>query len=491
MKKYILITILFILFGFFVKPVSAQNETRKIKIESPEIARQNERLSIAFDMILNDVNLQRNNLLIVTPVLRSNSSADSLELAPVAIPGKTREKVIRRNNKFGNPSEVPANVQTIIERKNNTPQHLRYSASPAYSPWMQNASLALRPEMTGCAGCKSDEQENELLAIARILTEVEIYNPSFKLTYIVPEVEPVKSRSDSHSATFNFVVDRYELVRSYKDNASRLNEVDRIIGEIQGNNDINITEFKISGFASPEGRSSHNQMLAENRAKAFADYLVTKFDIPRDLFVVESYGSDWDGLRNAVVSSSLSEKDAILRIIDGESDPDKRDASLRNLSSGSTFQTLLKEYYPALRRTDYSIAYVVRSFDVEEAKKIIKTNPKMLSLNEMYLVAESYPEESKEFKEIFDIAAKIYPDNEIAVLNSAAAEIQAGNYDAAISKMENSPSKEKMLNNLALAYFRKGDVETAQKYFSQAAQAGDADARFNLEELEKHLKSKE
>ena len=96
-----------------------------------------------------------------------------------------------------------------------------------------------------------------------------------------------------------------------------------------------------------------------------------------------------------------------------------------------------------------------------------------------------------EFKEIFDIAAKIYPDNEIAVLNSAAAEIQAGNYDAAISKMENSPSKEKMLNNLALAYFRKGEVETVQKYFSQAAQAGDDDARFNLEELEKNLKSKE
>ena len=77
------------------------------------------------------------------------------------------------------------------------------------------------------------------------------------------------------------------------------------------------------------------------------------------------------------------------------------------------------------------------------------------------------------------------------MLNSAAADIQAGNYDAAIKRMEDSPSKDRMLNNLGLAYFRKGDVETAKAYFTQADQQGDADAQFNIEEINKYLKSLE
>lgn len=56
---------------------------------------------------------------------------------------------------------------------------------------------------------------------------------------------------------------------------------------------------------------------------------------------------------------------------------------------------------------------------MEEARKIIKTNPKLLSLNEMYMVAQSYPSGSKDFKEVFDISARLYPDNELSILNSA------------------------------------------------------------------------
>lgn len=44
--------------------------------------------------------------------------------------------------------------------------------------------------------------------------------PKFALAYIVPDVETVKTRADRHTATFNFVVDRFALLRDYKDNRS-------------------------------------------------------------------------------------------------------------------------------------------------------------------------------------------------------------------------------------------------------------------------------
>ncbi|MGI6574257.1 MAG: hypothetical protein ACOX19_12890 [Fermentimonas sp.] len=55
----------------------------------------------------------------------------------------------------------------------------------------------------------------------------------------------------------------------------------------------------------------------------------------------------------------------------------------------------------------------MRPFSVEEAKGVIRTNPRLLSLNEMFLVAQTYAPASSEFKEVFDIATRLYPDEPI------------------------------------------------------------------------------
>lgn len=481
MKKitsYIMMSVL------MLTPLLAQQNSQGVKVVQQKIEKQGERLSTAFDIVVDDVKVSSNEMLIVTPVLRSNTSQDSLELDPVVMMGKTRDKVVRRMEKIGKPSAMPENVRLRDIRKNGTEQHLQYTADQSYSPWMRNASLILRNTMSGCADCITPL--NELVVSSRVLPNLQ-YAPSYKLTFIVPEVEPVKARSDKHSATFNFVVNRYELLRDYKDNRSKFDEVDRIIREVQSDDNINITEFNIVGFASPEGSFPHNKMLAENRAKAFADYLVSKFNVERSMFAVSSIGEDWDGLRKAVEASSINDKDEILRIIDTVEDPDARDNPLKRLSGGATYRTLLNDFYPPLRRTEYEIAYVVRAFDVEEAKQVIKTNPKLLSMNEMFLVAETYPAGSTEFKEVFDIAVRMYPDSEIAIFNAAAAEIEAGHNDAAIARMEKTKDQSKMLNNLAVAYARNGDLQKALNLLENAASKGDADAVHNLEELKKHL----
>ncbi len=242
--------------------------------------------------------------------------------------------------------------------------------------------------------------------------------------------------------------------------------------------------------ASPEGGFEHNRKLAENRANSFADYLVTKFGIPRNKFTVDGMGEDWPGLRKAVALSSLADRQAVLDIIDKVSNPDARDGELLKLSGGDTYRTLLNNYYPALRRTEYSIAYVVRAFNVEEARQVIKKNPKLLSLNEMYLVAESYPSDSKEFREVFDIAVRLYPDSEIAIMNSAAADIESKNLDAAIERLKKIEDKPQSWNNLGVAYILKGDSEKAVDYFRKSADYKDPNGKANLEIIEKSIDTK-
>ncbi|EGK02542.1 DUF3868 domain-containing protein [Dysgonomonas gadei] len=484
MKRNILQTILtVILAGGFFPAVYSQPQPENFKVSSHRIAKGGNQVYVSIDLDLDEMKVKSNEMVILTPILQSNEpDGDSLFLPPIAITGGVRNKIVNRKQNLGNHDQLPFETkpQTILKRKNNTSQSVNYNTSVAYRPWMDNASLTIQKIVSGCANCY-DRTEDQLI-VQNILPKRD--PATYRLTFIMPEAEPVKARSDRHTATFNYHVDRYELLRDYRNNGDQFEEVDRIIGEIRDNSDLDITEFTIVGYASPEGSFEHNRILAQNRANSFAHYLVSKFSVSRDKFSVEGKGEDWEGLRKAISVSFLADKQNILNIIDKVRNPDARDADLLKLSDGDTYKTLLNNYYPLLRRTEYTVAYEVRAFNVEEAKQIIKKNPKLLSLNEMYLVAESYPSNSKEFREVFDIAVRLYPESEIAIVNSAGADIESKNYDAAIERLKRIEDKPIAWNNLGVAYMLKGDTKKAKEYFEKSANRGDKDAKANLEILQ-------
>ena len=74
---------------------------------------------------------------------------------------------------------------------------------------------------------------------------------------------------------------------------------------------------------------------------------------------------------------------------------DLKEGRIKALDGGKIYASLLQDCYPGLRHSDYTVRYVVRGFNVEEAKQIIKTRPQQLSLQEMYLVAQTYAKGSR------------------------------------------------------------------------------------------------
>lgn len=487
MNRNILVTALIVALIGMIQSAHSQTQPDNFKISSRNIGKEDNQLSLSMTFDVDDMHVKRNDMVILTPVLQSNdSNEERISLPSVAIIGGLRNKIVNRKQKLGNQDQLPFETapQTILKRKNGTPQSISYKTSVPYRSWMDNASLTIEKVVSGCADCY--DESGDRLIVQTILPYRE--PASYKLTFITPEVEPVKARSDRHTASFNYVVDRYELLRDYKNNKPQFDEVDRVIGEIRDNKDLAITEFSIVGYASPEGGFEHNRKLAENRANSFAHYLVTKFDVSRDKFTVQGKGEDWEGLHKAISDSYLADKQDILNIIDNVQNPDARDAQLLKLSHGETYKTLLKSYYPRLRRTEYAVAYVVRAFNVEEARQIIKTNPKLLSLNEMYLVAKSYPTNSNEFREVFDIATRLYPDSEVAIINSAAADIESKNYDTAIARLNRIENNPTAWNNIGVAYVLKGDAKMAIEYFKRSAESGNSDGLTNLRILESYKK---
>ena len=61
----------------------------------------------------------------------------------------------------------------------------------------------------------------------------------------------------------------------------------------------------------------------------------------------------------------------------------------------------------------------MRNFNLEEAKKLLKTRPDLLSVEEIYMVADSYGKGSAEYDEAMLTAACTYPANAAAEVNGS------------------------------------------------------------------------
>lgn len=185
----------------------------------------------------------------------------------------------------------------------------------------------------------------------------------------------------------------------------------------------------------------------------------------------------------------MEKKDEILRLIDQETtDMDKKEREIAKLVGAQGYQYILNECYPALRHSDYVVNYTVRGFDLEESKEIINKRPQLMSLQEIYRVAQSYEPGSEEFNHAFQVAATLFPDDPTANLNAAAMEIQKGGDMSSAKKYLARADRKaaETLNNLGVIAMLEGDLDVAEKYFLAAKEAGlSAEADANLKELNK------
>lgn len=487
MKKKLYI---FLSLAFMAASLAAQvNYLNQIAFNNQTAERESGNVNIRMNVDVSNLDIRNQHMVVLTPTLNSVDGVTKLDLPAIVVNGKTRSKAISRAINVGGKQVFAKQPFTIVTRDRGTKQMIPYNVTVPLEDWMRRATLTVREEVRACADCPGCELGvGQRLLSERLLPED--FKPTYQLTYITPEVEEVKQRSETHDARLTFKVGKADILPDFGNNASELAKVDRIIREVQNDKDLTVTNLSITGYASPEGSVSSNMNLSQRRANAFADYLSSKYGMPKNQFNVNWKGEDWDGLRKAVEMSNIADKSAILNIISGVGNPDGRDAELKKLSRGQTYKTLLDTYYPPLRRNEYTIAYVARAFDVNEAKAAINTRPQLLSLNEMFHVAQTYPKGSAQFKDVFDIAARMYPNDPVANMNAATVELEGGNVDGAITRLEKFKDLPEAWNNLGYALVQKQRYDEALSYFDRAAARDDATARENAVQLRRFLEDR-
>ena len=436
---------------------------------------------VSFDVDLSELDMKRQQSLRVIPVIVSEDGSQEAELPAFVINGTVRDKVNARQVALGN-AGAGEDALVTVRRKNGTSQSVNYETSVPFKRWMIGGNLQLRSYATGCAQCN---EGNETNYTGDILPPM---NPQYGSPFVQPKEEEVKRRSETRTARLQFRQGSAVIQKNYQENAKELDAVHRSMQLVKDNDDLTITGIYVTGYASPEGSFKSNMTLSERRAKALVEHFRRANKWDRKLFTTDWKGEDWEGLQRAVEASSLDTKDQVLAVISDEENPDARDAKLRAIDGGKTYNTLLNDFYPPLRRSFCVVDFTVRPYTLEEAKRIINENPKLLSLKEMYGVAKSYPEGSNEYNEAFLTAQRLYPNDADAATNAAAVWIAQGKIAEAKAALQQVEQTAGVCNALGIVYAKEKDYARAEEMFTKAASQGNTEAKANLEALKKYIK---
>ena len=464
-------------------PASAQKlYNDAISLSGVSLWQQGNSLYIDMTIDMKNLAVSPQRSLTLTPLLTDGQH--NVPLQDIIINGRRRQKAYVRG--LAIEREAPTAIVIPYDKR----EVLNYTQVIPYQPWMENASLNLVENLCGCGN--NEEMIAQELITNSVSTEAKRLSAMSPIVaYIQPTVEVVKNRSEQYEAHLDFPVNKSVILTDFMNNHSELVNIHSMFAKIQNNKNLTIKGIGIEGFASPEGPLAFNEQLSKKRAEALKDYLVKNEKVSSKLYKVTFGGENWDGLVKALKSSSMKDKETFLNIIKNTTDDAKRKQEIMRVGGGAPYRSMLKEIYPGLRKVNCKIDYTVVNFDVEQGRIIIRENPKYLSLNEMYQVANSYPKGSKDFVNVFDIAVRMYPTDQVANLNAAAVALSQKDLNTAVKYMEKADhTTAEFMNNTGVYNFLNGDIQRAMAAFEQAAKLGNEAAQANLKQLQQILNVK-
>lgn len=271
-------------------------------------------------------------------------------------------------------------------------------------------------------------------------------------------------------ADIKFLIQSSAL-RSSETKSDEVKALQAAIKDAKDNEKKEINKIEISGYASPDGGMDLNEKLAQNRQKAAANFL--KKDLKKNKVAndVEANitAEDWDGFQKAMENSNMQDKDLVLRVLSMYSDPEEREAQIKNLSS--VYGTIAEEILPALRRSRLILTTDLIGKSDEEISALAKNDPAQLSVEEL-LYAATLTNDKAEKKALYQKAAEIY--NDYRAYNSLGQlYFEEGNITEArrcyAKALEIQPNDPDVNYNAGVAALADNDLDKAEEFFGKAA----------------------
>ncbi len=342
-----------------------------------------------------------------------------------------------------------------------------YTEKFDYTPEMRRSSLELR--ITATQGKKTQDFDPEVVAEGIIATP--------DLVKMIGGSSPAKDKfvkdiPESKMGLVNYDKNRAELKHAER-KRDEITELKEFVAAANEDERKEFTGVELISYASPEGPIEINTKVSNDRSKTIDKFVKNEFkkidDFKNDDFfkylVTEE---DWDGFKKAVSASDLADKDLILRVVNMNTDPVKREEEIRNMTQ--TFEELEKLIHPMLRRSEVFVNIMLIGNTDAEIDSLFNADPAKLSVEEMlYLGAMSEDVDKK--LAVYTKTTELYPKDWRGFNNLACVQCKKSDFVAARTAIDKAKSLEAnatVFNVLGNVYLAEGNLEEAETSYQSA-----------------------
>ncbi|MCB9163372.1 MAG: hypothetical protein H6592_02885 [Flavobacteriales bacterium] len=358
-----------------------------------------------------------------------------------------------------------------------TGKAFNYSHKVAYTPSMETSEL-----MVKILGKQGKEGKKQLE-----FTPVKIADGVITTPYLVVSDDKVLLAKDafqritdhSQDATINYLVNS-SVVRPTELKDADVKALSDFIKTMKKNPNLAAKGVSINAWASPEGELSKNENLADDRAKSAKSWvkgelLRAKNDSAKAdaFYTLSPRGEDWEGFKRAMqASTTVPDKDLVLRVLEMYPDLSKREEEIRNMAA--TYKEIAEQILPQLRRSEVMLNYQRIGKTDAQLTEMSRTMPDSLNVEEL-LFAATLTNDLNEQLRIYKETERVHPNDYRAANNVGYVYMLQNKLDEAaaqFTKANGIQDNPVSTNNLGVVARLKGDRKKATEMYTKAMAAG-------------------
>ena len=180
----------------------------------------------------------------------------------------------------------------------------------------------------------------------------------------------IQGGQDSLNCYLSYPLGKYEVLPGFGDNDLELKRLDKFIRRAFSDTLIYVHSVRLTGYSSIDGTYAVNEALAKNRVEGMRRYLDKEYGLSsRYPLRMDYVAEDWEMLRQLIVASDLSWRDAALEIIDHTDVFDGRESKLILLNGGQPYREMNGILFPQLRRVEILVEYDLKKIIEQRFKR--------------------------------------------------------------------------------------------------------------------------
>lgn len=485
MKKNSYLFVLVLLLDFGLRAVAQTAFKGQLYVNQERFTRQGQMLRVQMRFSYSDDVLNTGETLNITPVLKDGRRMQAL--SSVVIRGKERAKYEARKDYLTNRTRT--NIAVVTADKKHGSRYFIYDTSVPYNDWMANASLYVESEEHGW-GRKPHVYEDLLFSQldVRNVTRSEDDDKVKKQGASVKN-DWVQFQNPVHQDGKMIEVDgviplngeqTISQMTNKRFNRAVMEQMEKSLDESLQIPGTSLKSLQLVGYGAPCGNYKTNERKAAERAYSLKKHLMTNQMMGADGLTVTWVPEDWDSISKLVAQSQMKLKTAALDIIKTVPVVKGREDELSMLGDGAPYSYMKHYVFPEVERIQF-VAKLVKNSSDDTSK--YNDSEQNVSLHSMYATAQEFQVGSREFNDIIDLMARLFPDNVVANVNAAGVALLRGDISLAEKYLAKWTTDSRAYNNLGVLYMLQGDFAKAEVYLQMAESSGVSQASAALNYL--------